>query len=577
MTFNETGLCSEIQEAISEMGFIAPTPIQEKTIPHLLSSDRDLIALAQTGTGKTAAFGLPVLDQIDYTNNNTQALILCPTRELCLQIAKDLEAFAAKLPRLKVTAVYGGANIVPQLKELERGAHIVVGTPGRTLDLLNRRKLKVGNIQYMVLDEADEMLNMGFKEDLDTILASTPESKQTLLFSATMPAEISRIGKNYMTDPLEISVGKKNTASTNIEHEYYAVKPRNRYLALKRIVDINPNVYGIVFCRTRMETKEVAEQLIQDGYSADALHGDLSQQQRDYVMSRFRNKQLQILVATDVAARGLDVNELTHVINYNLPDDSEVYVHRSGRTGRAGNKGISVAIITPSESGKIRQIERIIKLKFEKKQVPNGTEVCEKQLFSMIDKIKNVDVTNTDIEAYLPSIYEKLEDMTKEDLIKHLVAEEFSRFLEYYKDSEDLNVSLSRDRGERGERGDRRGRDRGERGDRNDRRGRDRDGGRDGGRRRFNDSNMARLHINLGKKDELTVPGLIQLINKHSPVRNAEIGKIDILPQFSFFDIDSSVEKQLVKALNSSDFNGRNINVEASKKPRRKPAKTNRW
>lgn len=570
MTFNETGLCSEIQEAISEMGFIAPTPIQEKTIPHLLSSDRDLIALAQTGTGKTAAFGLPVLDQIDYTNKNTQALILCPTRELCLQIAKDLESFATKLPKLRTTAVYGGANIVPQLKELERGAHIVVGTPGRTLDLLKRKKLKVGNIQWMVLDEADEMLNMGFKEDLDTILASTPETKQTLLFSATMPAEISRIGKNYMTDPFEISVGKKNTASTNIEHEFYVVKPRNRYLALKRIVDINPDVYGIVFCRTRMETKDVAEQLIQDGYSADALHGDLSQQQRDHVMGRFRSKQLQILVATDVAARGLDVNELTHVINYNLPDDSEVYVHRSGRTGRAGNKGVSVAIITPSESGKIRQIERIIKLKFAKKQVPNGTEVCEKQLYSMIDKIKNVDVTNTDIEAYLPAIYEKLEDMSKEDLIKHLVAEEFSRFLDYYKDSEDLNVSMNRERGERGDRGDRRGRER--RGDR-DRNSRD-----GGGRRRFeNDKNMARLHINLGKKDELTVPALIQLINKHSPVRNAEIGKIDILPQFSFFDIDSSVEKQLTKAMNRGNYKGRDINVEASKKPRRKPAKTNRW
>ena len=383
------------------------------------------------------------------------------------------------------------------------------------------------------------MLNMGFKEDLDTILASTPDTKQTLLFSATMPAEISRIGRTYMTDPYEISVGKKNTASTNIEHEFYMVKPRNRYLALKRIVDINPNVYGIVFCRTRMETKDVADQLIQDGYSADALHGDLSQQQRDYVMGRFRSKHLQILVATDVAARGLDVNELTHVINYNLPDDSEVYVHRSGRTGRAGNKGISVAIITPSENGKIRQIERIIKLKFAKKQIPNGTEICEKQLFSMIDKIKNIEVSSAEIESYLPAIYEKLEDMTKEDLIKHLVAEEFSRFLNYYKDSEDLNVSMSRDRvvrGERGERGDRRDRDRDRRGGRDSRDG----GNRDGGRRRFeNDKNMARLHINLGKKDNLSVPDLIQLINKHSPVRNAEIGKIDILPQFSFFDIDS--------------------------------------
>lgn len=603
MTFSETGLCTEIQEAIADLGFTEPTPIQELTIPHLLTSERDLIALAQTGTGKTAAFGLPVLNQLDRSERDVQALMLCPTRELCLQITKDLESYATKMPWLKISAVYGGTSIITQIRELERGVHVVVGTPGRALDLINRNKLKLGSIKWLVLDEADEMLNMGFKEDLDTILASTPAEKQTLLFSATMPAEISRIGKTYMSNPFEISVGKKNTASATIEHQYFMVKARHRYMALKRVVDMNPKIYGIVFCRTRMETKEVADKLMQDGYSADALHGDLSQQQRDYVMNRFRTKQLQILVATDVAARGLDVNELTHVINYNLPDDIEAYVHRSGRTGRAGHLGVSIAVITPSEGGRIRQIERLIGNKFILKQIPNGREICEKQLFSLIDKVETADVSNTDIEEYLPAIYEKLEWMSKEDLIKHLVAEEFTKFLEYYKEAEDINVSgrdserRSVSRNDRGDRGDRRDRgerrDRGDRGDRGDRRDRgarsERSDRNDRGDRRPENSDrfakkrfesekeMARIHINIGKKDDLTVPGLIALINKHSPVRNAEIGKIDILPQFSFFDIEVAAEKQLRQTMNSASFQGRDIVVEASQKPKKRPRSTKQY
>lgn len=400
---NET-LSPEILKAINELGFKNPTPIQEKTIPAILDNPTDLIALAQTGTGKTAGFGLPIIQLINDYKKTNQALILCPTRELCLQISKDLTEFSKYKKNVKITAVYGGTSIVPQLKDLKKGTHIVVGTPGRTLDLIKRKALNVSNIQWLVLDEADEMLQMGFKDELDAILASTPSSKQTLLFSATMPNDVRKIAQNYMHKPAEIAVGEKNKGADLVKHIYYMVKAADKYLALKRIADINPNIYGIVFCRTRRETKEIADKLIQDGYNADALHGDLSQSQRDFVMQRFRMGALQLLVATDVAARGLDVNNLTHVINYNLPDETEIYIHRSGRTGRAGKSGISIAIAHSKEMRKIRDIEKLVGKKFEYKKIPSGHEICEKRLFNLVDKVEQVVVDESQIESFLPVI-----------------------------------------------------------------------------------------------------------------------------------------------------------------------------
>ncbi|MDD4149499.1 MAG: DEAD/DEAH box helicase [Bacteroidales bacterium] len=408
LTFENFDLSTNILSAIKELGYVNPTPIQEKTIPHLLNTNQDLVGLAQTGTGKTAAFGLPILEQIDSRNKFTQCIILSPTRELCMQISKDMMGYAKYLPEIRVTAVYGGASIDNQIRDLKKGSHIIVGTPGRVLDLLKRRILKIDQIKFLVLDEADEMLNMGFKEDMDSILETTPKEKQTLLFSATMPKEIRNIALNYMNNPEEISVGTKNSGADDVEHFYYLVNAKNRYLALKRIADINPDIFGIVFCRTRRETQEVADKLIQDGYNADSLHGDLSQAQRDHVMSRFRSRHLQILVATDVAARGIDVNDLTHIINYNLPDEREIYIHRSGRTGRAGKKGVSVSIVHSKELHKVREIQKVLQKPINKKDVPGGEEICHKQLMNMISKIEQIETIDNQIEDFLPEIYEKL-------------------------------------------------------------------------------------------------------------------------------------------------------------------------
>ena len=437
--FNDLNLNDKILSAIKDLGFVEPTPIQEKVIPVLLDTDNDLIGLAQTGTGKTAAFGLPMIQNCSLDNNEIQGLILSPTRELCIQIAKDLVNFTKYYKGFQVTAVYGGSSIEVQIKELKRGAKLVVGTPGRTLDLIKRKKLNVSSIRTLVLDEADEMLNMGFKEDLNAILEKTPKEKQTLLFSATMPEEIKRISKKYLTDPIEISTGVKNNAAENVRHVYYEVHARDRYEALKRIADINPKIYGIVFCRTRRETKEIADKLIQDGYNADALHGDLSQAQRDSVMNKFRKKHLQLLVATDVAARGLDVNDLTHVINFNLPDENEVYVHRSGRTGRAGKSGISLSILHMREKHKLRAVEKIVGRSFEKQQVPTGKEICAKQLYNLVDKVENVEIDDSQIAPFMDVIYKKLEWLDREELIKKFVSVEFNRFLAYYRGAKDLN------------------------------------------------------------------------------------------------------------------------------------------
>ena len=536
-TFLELGLKEPINKALTDLGYENPTVIQEKAIPQIISSTDDLKAFAQTGTGKTAAFSLPILELADDSNKNTQAIILSPTRELAVQIGNNIKDFAKYIPNMKVVTVYGGSNIEEQIRALKKGAQIVVGTPGRTVDLINRRALKLGNVQWLVLDEADEMLNMGFKEELDKVLDATPETKQTLLFSATFPREVEAIAKNYMTRPVEITSGQKNTGSDNVSHEYYLVTERTRYQALKRIADLNPNIYAIIFCRTRRETQEVADNLIKDGYNADSLHGDLSQAQRDSVMGKFRKRTVQLLVATDVAARGLDVNSLTHVINHKLPDQIENYTHRSGRTGRAGNIGISIALVNNKEKGRLRAIERIIKKEFVHTQVPSGKEICQNQLMHLIDKVQNIEVNESEIESFLPSIYEKLEGLSREELIQKFVSLEFNTFLSYYENAPDLNDLSSRENS-RGGRG--------------------------------SSENMTRFFINIGRKDSLNPARLIGLINDQNIGDKVEIGAIDILDTFSFFEIDKAFEEKTLEAFasNHPEFEGRGVNIEITKKER---------
>jgi len=541
-TFLELGLREEISRALTDLGYENPTVIQEKAIPQVIASSQDLKAFAQTGTGKTAAFSLPILQQLDVNSKEAQAIILSPTRELAVQIGKNIEEFAKYIKGVRTTTVYGGANIDEQIRSLKKGSQIVVGTPGRTVDLIKRRALKLGSIRWIVLDEADEMLNMGFKDELDQVLEVTPKEKQTLLFSATFPREVEAIAKNYMHKPIEITSGQKNEGSEDVSHEYYLVNERTRYEALKRIADVNTDIYAIVFCRTRRETQEVANNLIKDGYSADALHGDLSQGQRDGVMDKFRKKSIQILVATDVAARGLDVTELTHVINHKLPDQIENYTHRSGRTGRAGKKGISIALVNSKEKGKLRPIERIINKKFIQADIPSGKEICQNQLMHLIDKVQNAEVNTSQIEEFLPSIYEKLEGLDREQLIQKFVSLEFNTFLAYYENAKDLN-NLASSRGD------------------------DRDSG---GRGRPRDENMTRFFINLGRKDDLNPARLIGLINEQRITDNIEIGAIDILDTFSFFELDKNFEGQTLSAFEENDpeFNGRGVNIEITKKER---------
>ena len=557
MTFEEIGVKADVLKAITKLGFENPTPIQAEAIPHLLeNSEQDLLAFAQTGTGKTAAFGLPIIQQVDTKNKSTQSIILAPTRELCIQIAKDIEAYAKFVNGLNVVPVYGGSSIDTQIRALSRGAHIVVGTPGRTVDLIKRRKLKLQNVKWLVLDEADEMLNMGFKDELDQILYETPEEKQTLLFSATMPKEVSRIAREYMRDSKEIKVGEKNAGAKNVDHEYYLVRASDKYAALKRIADINPSIYGIVFCRTRRDTKAVADKLMEDGYNADALHGDLSQAQRDSVMQRFRGRNLQILVATDVAARGLDVNDLTHVINYALPDDPEVYVHRSGRTGRAGKKGLSVTIGHSKETRKIKALEKMVKKPFTHVQVPGGAEIVERRLYNLIDNIKNTEVDESQIEPFLENIFSKFEDLSREDLIKKFVSVEFARFLKYYKGARDINIRPN-DRDSQDSGRNSRGRDR----DRDGDRGRDRDGRSE---RKHSDTNFSRFYINLGTKMDVNAAVLMGIINDFTRDKNIEIGKIDLMKGFSFFEVDKKHENTITKAFDDAKFKGEKIVVEIS-------------
>ena len=535
-TFEELGVAAPILKAIQELGYESPMPVQEEVIPFLLGEDNDVIALAQTGTGKTAAFGLPILQKIEVETYQPQALILCPTRELCLQIADDLNDYSKYIDNLKVLPVYGGSSIESQIKTLKRGVHVVVATPGRLLDLMNRKTVNLSMVKNVILDEADEMLNMGFTESINEILTAVPSTRNMLLFSATMPQGIANITKNYMKHPKEIVIGKKNEGNKNIKDIYYMVRAQDKYLALKRIADYYPNIYGIIFCRTRKETQEIADKLIQDGYNADSLHGELSQAQRDYVMQKFRVKNIQLLVATDVAARGLDVDDLTHVINYGLPDEIESYTHRRGRTGRAGKTGISISICHIKEKEKIRLIENIIKKKFEKGIIPSGHDICNKQLFNLVDQIEKVKVNEEDIAMLMPQIFRKLEWLDKEDIIKRVVSLEFNRMIDYYKEADEIKEVD--ERSELKAHGERRVQ-----------------------RNHTAEEGFVRLFINFGKIDGLYPNQLIELVNRCVSGK-IRIGKIDLRDSFSFFEVEENEAIHAVNSMNGFEVDGKHISVE---------------
>lgn len=567
-TFEALGLDARLVQATDALGYINPTPIQEQAIPVLLSGTKDLVGLAQTGTGKTAAFGLPLLHLIDEKQKFPQALVVCPTRELCLQIVNELDLFKKFIPGMYVGAVYGGTSITQQIRELKRGVQVVVATPGRLIDLIERKAINLEQIKYVVLDEADEMLNMGFKEDIEFILQNTPNRESTWLFSATMPPEIRRVSKRYMKDPFEITVGKVNTSNKNIDHQYYVTSAHHRYETLKRLIDFNPGIYGIIFTRTKLDAQDIAEKLTREGYDIDALHGDLTQQQRDKVMGEFRDKSLQLLIATDVAARGIDVQGITHVINYELPDDVEVYTHRSGRTGRAGNTGVCMSIIHTRETGKLRQIQSIVQSTFNKLEIPSGKDVCRKQFYHFMDKLLAVDTTQNDYESYMPMLNEKFADLSKEDILKKVTAMEFDRFLKYYENAGDLNARNDRrERGDRGDRFERGGDRRNGRDSRDSRGGRDRDGGfrnREGSRDRkefANKTNTTRLFVNLGTKDGFYKASFLQFILDLSDLRKDVLGRIDMKEMNSWIEIDKDAANKMISSIDGKNYRGRKIRM----------------
>lgn len=534
-TFEELGVSPEIRKAIEELGYENPMPVQEEVIPYLLGNGNDVVALAQTGTGKTAAFGLPLIQKIDVKNCVPQALVLCPTRELCLQIAGDLTDYSKYITDLKILPVYGGSSIDSQIRSLNRGVHIIVATPGRLIDLMERKVAQLATIRDVVMDEADEMLNMGFTDSINAILENIPQDRNTLMFSATMSPEIARIAKTYLHEAKEITIGTKNEGSKNVNHVAYIVHAKDKYLALKRVVDFYPQIYGIVFCRTRKETQEIADKLIQDGYNADSLHGELSQAQRDLVMQKFRQRHLQLLVATDVAARGLDVNDLTHVINYGLPDDTESYTHRSGRTGRAGKTGISIAIINLREKGRMKEIEHIIKKKFEVSVLPSGQEICQQQLIKVIDDIEKVKVNEEEIETFLPGIYRKLDWLDKEDLIKRVVSLEFNRFLDYYKNAPEIEQPKANEKKSEAKES--------------------RKGDKEKVGRKA-EKGYTRLFLNLGKTDGFYTNQIIDLVNRNLRKERIQIGRIDLMQNFSFFEVIQEQAPQVLKALNKVVLSG---------------------
>ena len=541
MTFQDLAIRDDLLRAISEMGFETPMPVQEKVIPLLLEGERDVVALAQTGTGKTAAFGLPVIQRIVLSRHVPQALVLAPTRELCLQIAGDLADMSKYTPGLEVLPVYGGSSIESQIRALRRGVQIIVATPGRLIDLINRGVVHLDDVHTVVLDEADEMLNMGFVDSINDILSHVPEQREMLLFSATMPAEVAKISKQFMKDPVEVVIGTRNEGAENVRHIYFMVNARDKYLALKRIADDNPNIYAIIFCRTRRDTQEIADNLIRDGYNADALHGDLSQQQRDITMRKFRDRVITLLVATDVAARGLDVDDLTHVINYGLPDDTAVYTHRSGRTGRAGKTGISIAIIHSREKGRLREIERIIGKKFERREVPTPTHIIEKQLYNLADRIEKVQVNEAEIDRYMPGVSKKLSWLTGEDLLKRILSLEFNRLLDYYKDAPNIDFI--------DEKPDRKGKNAERKEHRTEK---DKD-------RRTAEKGMERIYVNAGKNDGFYAGNLIDLLNHIVPGKRVDVGRIDLMPGYSLFDVRKADAHRVVGALKGSDFVGKRL------------------
>lgn len=559
-TFEGLGLDARLVQATDALGYTQPTPIQEKAIPVLLSGTKDLVGLAQTGTGKTAAFGLPLLHLITETDKFPQALVVCPTRELCLQIVNEIELFKKFIPSIHVLAVYGGSSIGLQIKDLRRGVQIIVATPGRLIDLIERKAINLEQIKYVVLDEADEMLNMGFQDDIEFILQNTPNRESTWLFSATMPSEIRRVSKKYMESPVEITVGKVNTANKNVDHQYYITSAQHRYDALKRLIDFNPGIYGIIFTRTKIDAQNIAEKLTREGYDIDALHGDLTQQQRDKVMGEFRDKTLQLLIATDVAARGIDVQGITHVINFELPDDVEVYTHRSGRTGRAGNTGICMSIIHSREIGKIRQIERMVQVPFHKLEIPAGKDVCRKQFYHFMDNLLQLDIDDTSYEPYIPMLEEKFADVSKEEILKKLTALEFKRFLKFYENAEDLNV---RDRVKelRG-RTERPGADkRSSYGDRREDSRRRESGGRKEYSSGGGGGEYSRLFVNLGTKDGFYKASFLQFILDMSDLRKEVLGRIDMKEMNSWIEVDKQSANQMIRSIDGKKYKGRSIRM----------------
>jgi len=549
MSFEDLGLNEQLLSSIAALGFETPTAIQEKAIPVLLSGTKDFIGLAQTGTGKTAAFGLPLLQLVSATDKFPQALIVCPTRELCIQIVNEIELFKKNVRGLRVVAVYGGASIGMQIKDIKKGVQLVVATPGRLIDLIERKAINLEQIKYVVLDEADEMLNMGFQDDIEFILQNTPKRDATWLFSATMPPEIRKVSRRYMNEPIEVTVGKANTGSKNIDHQYFITSAQHRYETLKRLIDFNPGIYGLIFTRTKVETQEIAEKLTREGYDIDALHGDLTQPQRDKVMGQFREKSLQLLIATDVAARGIDVQGITHVINYELPDDTEVYTHRSGRTGRAGNTGISMSIVHARELYRLKQIERMVQQPFHRLEIPTGKDVCRKQFFFFMDKLLQADISHGDYETYIPMLKEKFADISKEEVLKRVAALEFDRFLKYYENAEDLNVRErdSRDRKTTG---------------RNERRDFDeRDKGRSRERNYESSGNYTRLFVNLGTKDGFYKASFLQFILDMSDLRKDVLGRIDMKEMNSWVEVDSKAAKQMIRSIDGKNYKGRRIRM----------------
>lgn len=549
-TFEELGLDPRLVQATDALGFTQPTPIQEQAIPVLISGTKDLVGLAQTGTGKTAAFGLPLLHLIDGDKKHPQALVVCPTRELCMQIVNETEQFKKFMRHIHVLAVYGGTPIGAQIRELKRGVQIVVATPGRLIDLIERKAIDLEQIQYVVLDEADEMLNMGFQDDIEFILKNTPKRDSTWLFSATMPPEIKRVSRKYMDSPVEITVGKVNTGNKNIDHQYYITSAQHRFEALKRLIDFNPGIYGIVFTRTKADAQHIAEKLTRDGYDIDALHGDLTQQQRDKVMNDFRERTLQLLIATDVAARGIDVQGISHVINYELPDDVEVYTHRSGRTGRAGNTGICMSILHSREIGKLKQIERMVQAPFHKLEIPTGKDVCRKQFFTFMEKLLQADISHGGYETYVPMLEEKFADVSKEEVLKRVAAMEFDRFLKYYENAEDLNVRervrQAWDRGERGE--SRSPREFGKRRDTS---------GREFGK----NGDSTRLFVNLGTKDGFYKASFLQFILDMSDLRKEVLGRIDMKEMNSWIEVERAAAPKMIRAIDGKNYKGRRIRM----------------